>query len=207
MEERLTLKSKFLLSLVAAAAAALLPLAAAGQVAPEHHRSAERGAQTYKNEAFVGFGYTGLNQINQSRHGLIGGTVAYTRDLTRHFGVAANADYYKYSMSGSNPGTPSVTSITGGPEFKMALFGNIEGFAHILLGGEHTGGENVTPSVGFSAGYGGGLIYNRTQHWAVRLSGDRQSDSVSFANNSAQLGNSPHTHYNARMAIGVVYRF
>ncbi|WP_420236516.1 hypothetical protein ACOBR2_12880 [Telmatobacter bradus] len=201
------LKSKFLLLLVAAVPAALMPLTAAGQVAPEHHRTTERGAITYKYQAFAGLGYTGLNQVGQSRHGLYGGTLAVTRDVTRHFGVTANGDYYKPSLSSGNPGNPSVLSVTVGPEVKMALFGNMEGFAHILLGVEHTGGENMTPTASFSSGFGAGVIYNLSPHWATRLSGDRQSDSFSFRNNSTELGNSPHTHYNARMAVGVVYRF
>jgi hypothetical protein len=83
----------------------------------------------------------------------------------------------------------------------------MDGFAHVLLGAEHTGGEGMTPNVSFSGGYGGGLLYNLSQHWGLRASGDRMSDSFSLANNSSSLAYSPHSHYNARATVGVLYRF
>jgi len=201
------LKSKFLLSLVAVLSAALMPLAAAAQVAPERHPAAEHAAPTYKYQAFLGVGYTSLNQVNQSRYGLNGITGAVSRDFTRHVGVTVNADYYRWAFMSGNPGSPSVLSISAGPEFKATLIGNFDGFVNILVGAEHTGGESMTPSVSFSGGFGGGLVYNLGQRWAIRASGERMSDSFSLTGNSTQLGYSPHTHYNQRGAVGVVYRF
>ena len=199
------MKSKFLLSL--AAAAALMPLAAVGQVAPEKRPSVDRGAPAYKNEVFAGFAYTSLNQLNLSRYGLMGGKAAYTRDFTRHFGLTASGDYYRVATGTGNPGNPSVWSAAAGPEVRATLYGNVDGFLHILVGGEHTGGEGMTPDVSISLAYGGGLLYNLSQHWALRASGDRVMDRFSLSNNTPSLAYSPHIHYNARAAVGVVYRF
>jgi hypothetical protein len=207
MEERLKLNSKFLLTLAAAVPAALMPLAVAGQVAPERPVAPRSTTPSYKYEAYVGFAYSPINQVNQSRYGLYGGKAAFTREFGKYFGLTANGDYYKYATSSGNPGDPSVVSITAGPEFRATLMGNVDGFFHILLGGEHTGGEGMTPDVSFSSGLGGGLVYNTSRRWGIRLEGDRQSDSFTFSDNTAQLGNSPHTHWNGRASIGVVGRF
>ena len=202
--------SKILLS-IAAAAAALMPLAASGQVAPEKRPAIASSAPAYKYEAYAGFAYTSLNQVNQSRYGLMGGDLALTRDFGRHFGITANGAYFRVPSSSSNPGnpgSPTVISVAAGPEFRSTLYGNVDGFVHVLLGGEHTGGEGMTPTVSFSAGFGGGLLYNLSQRLALRVSGDRMSDSFTLTttNNNAD-GYSPHTHYNARATVGVVYRF
>jgi hypothetical protein len=205
-EERSILTSKFLLS-IAAAAAALMPLTAVGQVAPEHQPDANRKAPNYKYEAFAGFAYSNLDQVTQSRHGLMGAKIGVTREFGKHFGVTANGDYYRWATSSGNPGSPTVISITAGPELRSTLYGNVDGFIHVLLGGEHTGGVGVTPDISFSAGVGGGLLYNLSERLAIRVAGDRMSDSFSVINNSSSLGNSPHTHYNARATVGVQYRF
>jgi hypothetical protein len=203
------LKSKFQLLFFALVAAALMPLAVAGQVAPERPPSMG-GAPKYKWEAFALAGYTSLNQVNLSRYGLIGGRFGATRDFGKHFGLTAIGSYYKPPTgngSGGNPGDPSVYSALAGPEFRANLYGNFDGFLHGLLGIEHTGGEHMTPNISFAGGFGGGLVYNMSQHWALRASGDRVGAAFSLSNNSAQLGYSPHTHWNARGEFGVVYRF
>jgi hypothetical protein len=51
MEERLKLNSKFLLTLAAAVPAALMPLAVAGQVAPERPVAPRSTTPSYKYEA------------------------------------------------------------------------------------------------------------------------------------------------------------
>jgi hypothetical protein len=214
-EESLKLKRTLLFSILALVPAALMPLAAIGQVAPEATQGpADRVAPSYKYSAFVGFGYTSLNQVNQSRYGLMGAKVALTRDFGKHFGITANGDYYKYgtgsgnaSNGSGNPGNPSVISVLAGPEIHANLYGHMDGFVHALLGGEHTGGEGMTPNISFAGGAGGGLIYNLNRRFAVRASGDRVGASFSLNNNSPALGYSPHFHWNARAAVGVVYRF
>lgn len=198
--------SKILLS-IAAAVAVLTPLAAAGQVAPEKRPTVDKGGPSYKYEAYAGLAYSSLNQVNDSRYGLVGADLAITRDLAKYFGITANGAYFKYATGSGNPGTPSVWSLAAGPEFRATLYGNVDGFLHALVGAEHTGGEGMTPNVSMSGGFGGGLTYNLSQRWAMRASGDRMYDSFSLTGNSASLAYSPHTHYNARATIGVLYRF
>jgi hypothetical protein len=200
------LKSKFLFSILAAIPAVLMPLAATGQVAPERPR-ADRGAPVFKYEAFALAGYTSLNQVNQSRYGLIGGKFGVTRDFGRHFGITAMGDYYKPATGTGNPGDPSVYDALVGPEFRANLYGNFDVLVHGLMGVEHTGGEGVTPDISFAGGFGGGLVYNLSQRWAIRATGDRVGAAFSLTNNTPQLAYSPHLHWNARGEIGVVYRF
>ncbi len=203
------MKSKFLFSVLAAIPAALIPLAAAGQIAPERP-PAERGAPTFKYEAYALAGYTSLNQVNQSRYGLIGAKAGVTRDFGRHVGITGMGTYYKVSAgSGSpgNPGDPSIWSALAGPEFRANLYGNFDGFAHGLLGVEHTGGEGETPNISFAGGFGGGILYNMSQRWALRASGDKIAASFSVNNNTPQLAYSPHLHWDAQGEFGVVFRF
>ena len=87
------------------------------------------------------------------------------------------------------------------------IYGNFDGFLHGLLGVEHTGGEHITPNISFAGGFGGGLVYNMSQHWALRASGDRVGAAFSLSNNTPQLAYSPHLHWNARGEFGVVFRF
>jgi hypothetical protein len=202
------LKRTILLSILAAIAAALMPLAAASQVAPVRGpRSASQGESSYKYEIFAGYGYTSLNQVNGSRSGLQGGNVSVTRDWGKHFGITADGAYYKYPLVTGNPGEPSVDAVLFGPVVHAELFRNISGFAHGLLGGEHSGGESQTPNISFAGGFGGGLDYRLGPHLSLRASGDDIASSFSLIDNSKALGYSPHRHWNSRAAFGVVYRF
>ena len=203
------MKRTFLLSILAVIPAALLPLAATCQVAPAA-APAERGEVSYKYEVFAGYGYTSLNQVNQSRYGLMGEKVAVNRNFGKHFAVTATGSYYKYPTGKGgcgNPGNPSVYSGLAGPEFRANLYGRFDGMFHGLLGIEHTGGEGMTPTISFAGGFGGGIIYNLSQRFALRASGDRIGASFSLNNNTPALGYSPHLHWNARGEFGVIYRF
>ncbi len=203
------MKSKFQFSILAVIAAALMPLCGASQVAKER-APAQPGAPAFKWEAFAGAGYTSLNQVNLSRYGLIGGKVGVTRDWGKHFGITGLGAYYKPPTGkggGGNPGDPSVYSVLAGPEFRANLYGNFDGILHGLMGIEHTGGEHMTPNISFAGGFGGGIDYNMSQHWALRASGDRVGASFSLSNNTSQLAYSPHLHWNARGEFGVIYRF
>lgn len=209
IEECSQLKSKLLLLLLAGVAASWTPQFAAGQVAPEKPRSMG-GPPAYKWEAFGGFAYTSLNQVNLSRYGLMGARFGVTRDFSKHFGLTGLGGYWKPptgSGGGGNPGDPSVYSLLAGPEFRANLYGNFDGFVHGLLGVEHTGGEHMTPNLSFAGGFGGGMVYNMSPRWALRASGDRVGASFSLANNTSELGYSPHVHWNARGEVGVIYRF
>jgi hypothetical protein len=179
-----------------------------GQVSSSVGRgSADRDEATYKYEAFVGFGYTSLNQVNLSRSGLMGVNASLTRDWGKYFGVTADAAYYKYAIVSGNPGKPVVETVLFGPVIHANLYGKYDGFVHVLIGGEHSGGEQQTPNISFAGGFGGGLEYRMTPRLSVRASGDDMGASFSLTNNSSQLGYSPHRSWNPRATIGVVYRF
>ena len=186
--------------------AALMPLATIGQVAsaPESP-SAERTEPTYKNQVFAGFGYTSLNQVNQSRYGLEGVNLAYIRDFGQYFGLTADGVAYTRSVAAGNPGDPKVDALLLGPVLHAPLFGKISGFVHVLLGVEHTGGENQRPNISFAGGMGGGLDYRLTQRFFLRASGDDIASS--FTVNNPAPGDSPHERWNSRATIGVVYKF
>ena len=58
-----------LLSILAVSLLCCVPMIAAGQVAPEKPPK-DPSVPTYRNQAFIGWGYTSTNQVNQSRSGL-----------------------------------------------------------------------------------------------------------------------------------------
>jgi hypothetical protein len=208
IEESFKLKRTLLLSILAVIPAALMPLAAASQVAPSVEKgSVGGGDKTYNWEAFAGFGYTSLNQVNQSRSGLMGVNLSVTRDFGKYFGVTADGAYYKYAIVSGNPGAPTVDAVLFGPVVHAELYGKFSGFAHALMGGEHTGGESQTPNISFAGGVGGGLEYKLGPRLSLRASGDDIASSFSLINNSKALGYSPHLHWNSRAAFGAVYRF
>jgi len=207
-EESLTLKRTLLISLLALVPAVLMPLtAAAGKIAPERKHATEGEQPNYKYEVFAGFGYTSLNQVNNSRSGLMGADLSLTRDWGKYFGITADGAYYKYAYKTGNPGTPLVDRVLLGPVIHAQLLGRTGIFVHALLGGEHTGGESMTPNISFAGGVGGGLEYSLGKHLAVRAYGDYIASSFSLAGNSSSLGYSPHEHWNSSAAFGVVYKF
>jgi hypothetical protein len=207
-EESFKLKRKLLLSILAVVPAALMPLAATSQVAsPRESATVDQGEPNYRYEVFAGYGYTSLNQLNESRSGLQGVNVSITRDWGKYFGVTADGAYYKYAIVSGNPGHPSVDTVLFGPVFHANLYGRTSGFFHGLIGGEHTGGESMTPNISFAGGVGGGLEYKLSQHFALRASGDYIGASFSVSGNSANLGYSPHRTWDSRAAFGAVYRF
>jgi len=213
IEESLQLKRKLLLSILAMVPAALLPLTLAGQVAPAAESSADRPEATYKYAVYAGYAYTSLNQVNQSRYGLQGFNVSVTRDWAKYFGTMAEGSYFKYATSSGsstnpgNPGDPSVDTVLFGPVVHAPLFSKYSLFIDLLAGGEHTGGEGMTPKVSFAGGFGGGLEYKVRPRLSMRLGGERIGSAFSLNNNTPGLAYSPHLHWNARASVGVVYRF
>jgi hypothetical protein len=200
-----------LLSILAVVSVAFLPLAASSQIF--HHRKAERTEQaepSSKYEVYAGFGYTSLNQVNQSRFGLEGVDLSVTRNWGKHFGlIAEGAAYTATLQSGNpgNPGSPSVDAVLFGPVVRANLFKNTDGFFRVLLGGEHTAGENARPNVAFARGVGVGLEQHVSPHFAVRASGDDIATAFAAATPALPKEYSPHTRYNAHASVGVVYRF
>jgi hypothetical protein len=193
-----------------AAAAAVTALPAAGQVNPESKPAEGASSGPFRYTGYAGFAYTGINQINQSRYGLIGGKFSLTRNWGKYFGLSGVIDYYKppiRSSSPSNPGDPSVYTFMVAPEVHTNIYGNLSGLFFGEVGGEHTGGESMTPSISFAGGFGGGLEYSLFSRVAIRAEGDRVGASFSLINNTPELANSTHRTWNGRGSIGVVYHF
>ena len=201
------MKRTLLFLLLAVVPVVLMPLAAAAKIAPERKHATVEDQPSYKYEVFVGFGYTSLNQVNNSRSGLMGANLSLTRDWGKYFGITADGAYYKYAVKGGNPGTPSVETVLLGPVIHAQLYERVSVFVHALLGGEHTGGESMTPTISLAGGVGGGLEYRLSKHFAARASGDYTASSFSLAGNSPSLGYSPHEHWDSRAAAGIVYKF
>jgi len=210
------LKRMFLRTILAVVPALFLPLMAIGQGTPTA-AGPERGPVTYKYEAYAGFGYSSLNQVNESRFGLMGVDLSLTRDWGKYFGLSLMGNYYKPPLNigvnsggpgnNSNPGDPSIYELLAGPEIHAPIFERVSGFIHGVMGAEHTGGEDQTPNLSFAGGFGGGLTYNLGPRLAVRLSGDKIGAAFSLRNNTSELGYSPHRTWNSSGTIGLIYRF
>jgi len=201
-----------LLRISALVAAVLAPLAAAGQVNPEGAPSPAQGGATYKYEAYVGVAYSRIRQVPTSFSGLLGGKASLARDWGKYFQLMGSADYYTKGTGHSklpSPGHPTVYTFLVGPALHATLFEQLSGEIFAEVGGEHTGGENMSPNISFAGGFGGGLTYSLAHNFGVQLTGDRVGASFPLPNpaNSPQLGYSTHRTWNARGTIGVVYRF
>lgn len=197
------MKKSLLLSIVSAIAA-LMPAAAHSQMAKEKPPR-DTNEPTYKYEAFVGFGYTSLNQVSQSNSGLTGVSLSVTRDWGRYFGITAEGGHYQWTVTRSNPEAASVNQYLAGPVFHAPLYENVSIFVHGLLGTIHTGGVAIQPDYSFAGGIGLGLEYKLSPRLAVRAYGDDIGSS--FTVTPYQLGDSPHRRFNAHAAIGVSYKF
>jgi hypothetical protein len=198
------LKSKLLLSILAVAMAFVVPMAAVGQIAPEKPPKDVTGP-VYKYEAYVGYGYTSLNQVNLSRSGLQGVSASVTRYFGDHFGLKGDGGYYAWSVTSKNPGSPKVDMVMVGPVIRGNLFEKWSGYAEGLFGGIHTGGVSIQPDISFAGGFGVGVDYNRSPRWSIRAFGDDIGSSLTLQ--PFQPGYSSHMRWNARAGIGLVYHF
>ncbi len=198
------MKSKLQLSVLAAVLTVFIPMTALSQVAPDRVPKVPEGP-TYKYEAFVGWGYTSLNQVNQSRSGLQGVSGEVTRNFGDHIGLTLDGGHYAWGLTAANAGNPTVDLYLAGPTFRGDLYEKFSGFAHVLLGGAHTGGVTIQPNISFAGGAGIGVDYNRTARFSVRAFGDAIGSSFTLV--PYQTGDSPHMRWNARAGVGVVYHF
>jgi hypothetical protein len=185
--------------------ASLLPLTASCQIVLDKPPAAERTEKVYKNEVYAGYGYTSLNQVDQSRYGLQGVGASYSRDFGKYFGVTGEGTYYFKAVASGNPVNAKVVLGLGGPFIHVDLFDHLSGFLHVLIGGAHTGGASEYPNISFAGGVGGGMEYKLTPRISLRASGDDILSS--FAEDPNHLGFSPHRKGNPRAAFGAVYRF
>jgi len=204
IEESFNLKRKTLLSILAVVPAALMPLAASSQIAPQKP-PAQTTEPSYKYEAFVGWGYTSLNQVSQSKSGLQGISLSLTRDLGKYFGVTVDGGHYAWTVTQANPVSSSVDLYLAGPEVHAPLYERVSLFAHGLLGAAHTGGVSISPSHSFAGGVGLGLDYKLKSNFGLRAYGDDIGSS--FTLTPFQPGFSPHLRWNARASVGVTYKF
>jgi len=195
-----------LVSMIALVPGVMMPWAAAGQVAPDRAPRQESD-HPYKYLVYAGAAYTSLNQVNQSRYGLIGADLEVSREFGRFFPITADGSFYSQSVGTGNPGKPTVDAVLFGPELHGTIFERWTIFARALLGGEHTGGEGQTPNISFAGGGGGGVEYQVKPRWVIRLSGDDIAASFSVNNNTTALSYSPHTTRSSRASIGIGYRF
>jgi hypothetical protein len=198
------LKRKLLLSILAVIPAALMPLAANCQIAPEK-APAQTTEPLNKYEVFAGWGYTSINQVNQSRSGLQGVSLSLTRNWGKYFGVTADGGHYAWSVTSANTGNPTVDLYMVGPVLHAPLYDRVGIFVHALLGAAHTGGVSISPSQSFAGGVGLGVDYKLKPHLALRLYGDDIGSS--FTVTPYAPGDSPHMHWNARASLGVAYKF
>lgn len=196
------MKSTLLLSILAVASAISVPMAA--QVAPEKPPRDVTGPD-YKYEVYVGYGYTSLNQVNQSRSGLQGVSGSITRGFGDHFGLKVDGGHYAWPVTSSNVGNPTVDLFLAGPVLHGNLFEKWSAYAEGLIGGAHTGSVTIQPKVSFAGGFGIGVDYNKSARWSVRAFGDDIGSSFTLVPYTP--GDSPHMRWNARAGIGLVYHF
>lgn len=185
-------------------------MAAAAQVNSEAAQAPEPTAAPYKYEVYLGAAYSRIRQVPVSYSGLLGGKVSVGRDWGKYFQLLGSVDYYTVGTGHSglpNPGHPTMYTVLVGPAIHANLYGNLSGLIFAQLGGEHTGGENMTPSISVAGGFGGGLTYDLKRNLAVQLTADRVGASFSLPNSNSQVAYSSHKTWNARATIGVVYRF
>ena len=106
-------------------------------------------------------------------------------------------------LDAGNPGDPSVYTFMVAPEIHANLYEQLSGLFFAEVGGEHTGGEQMQPSISFAGGFGGGLEYALTSRIAIRAEGDRVAGSFTLTNDLPGYGYSTHRTWNARGTIGL----
>lgn len=198
------MKRKLLFGIWAVTAAMLMPVATNCQIAPERTSSQPTGPE-YKYRAFVGFGYTSLNQVSQSNNGLVGVSASLTRDWGKYFGITAEGGHYAWTITSANPESATVDLYLAGPEFHAPLYERLGIFVHGLIGAAHTGGVAIRPDQSFAGGIGMGLDYKLGPRLGMRVYGDDIGSA--FTLTPYQLGYSTHERFNAHASIGVTYAF
>jgi len=150
-----------------------------------------------------------------------------TRDWGRYFGITVDGGFYEHSV-----GTPAISNSTLKPTMEAVLAGpvlhanlskHLDGFIHVLLGGEHLGGINAYPGVSFAGGFGVGIDYKLRSRFSLRISGDDIASSFVAPrylpnplppNSPPPPGSctttsncSPHERRSSRAGVGLVYKF
>jgi hypothetical protein len=210
--------------ILAVVAVAFMPQTATGQKFHIFHRhrgaapATAQPASANKYEVFAGLGYTSLNNVNNSRNGLLGTSVSVTRDWGRYFGLTADGGFYQFTYNTPNPGNPTVEMFMLGPVVHAHMGGRVDAFAHALLGVEHISGQSSspglpysTPNISFAGGPGGGMDYRLSPRFSLRMAGDSIISSFAANTNLSACGGnagcSAHKTRSSRASIGLVYKF
>jgi opacity protein-like surface antigen len=115
-----------------------------------------------KAEAFVGYSYVDFNAAGTTTN-LNGGVGSVAYNFTKHIGAVGEVAGYDVS---AGSGGSAITYLFG-PKVSMHV-GKFVPFGQVLFGGIHaSGGGSSTDS--FAMTFGGGVDYNVTHHFAVRL--------------------------------------
>lgn len=194
--------------------------AAGAQAQSGNQPGTARSRDYYRGEAYFGISYARLSlQGFDTRQHSVGWGASVTRNFNRHFGVTAD-------FGGQyNPQCPEndlncfvellrATEIRSysSHQFMVGPRVNIpgerfSGFVHALFGGVRTHASVLTLATGvkreispgprFAMGFGGGMDWNLSDRFAVRLF---QVDYIPVKEN-------PQWRHNMRLQFGVVLRF
>lgn len=193
-----------MLAIAVTAAAACMPLNAFSQII-EEKPAAPQTESGPKYEVYAGWGYTSLNQVNQSRNGLQGVEVGATRDFGKHFGLTGMYGHYAWAITSSNTDNPSVDMFLAGPELHAPLYERWNAYARALFGAVHTGNVSIEPGASFAGGGGIGIEYQIRPRISLRLGGDNIGSA--FTATPYESGASTHTRWNAHAYLNVAYKF
>ena len=128
------------------------------------------------------------------------GSVAFKCD--RWFSAVGEVSgYHNGNVNGSGISASAVTYM-GGPKFSMRL-GPVTPFVQGLVGGIHGSAGGVSENV-LAAAYGGGLDWNVSKHFAVRLG--QFEDLYTQFNGAIGFGSGGGSQNSFRYSTGIVFK-
>ena len=159
-----------------------------------------------KIEAFGGYSFLRVNP-GYSAPGLNfnGGSGSLAYNLTSRFGIVGDFGGYHWSQTGADA---TVVTYMFGP--KVALrHGPFTPFVQALFGGAHLSGTcslngcgvGSTTQNAFAMALGGGLDWNATEHFGIRVV------QAEYLLTRFGVVNPTDTQNNARISTGVVFRW
>jgi opacity protein-like surface antigen len=179
------------------------------QSAPPQEKPEKRGSEKPRYELSAGYAYRSYYQSGASTMWLNGWYASATYNLWRWLGAEAEG-MGVYKDQGIILGKTRIYNFLVGP--KLYPFGHrkLTPFGHVLLGAARY--SNTVPPLGpygsvtrtataYAWEAGGGLDYDLSRHWGVRLI------QVDFGSANFFGGSSATTRGNKRIVVGIVYRF
>jgi opacity protein-like surface antigen len=156
-----------------------------------------------KVEIFGGYSYLHFdapgvpgNEIPPILANLNGGSASIAVNPMKYLGLVADFGGYAAGES-SDLGSAHLFTFLFGPKVAFRS-GPFTPFAQVLLGGAHLDISGVPNTFAWAAG--GGLDYNLSAHWGVRVV------QVEYLGTYFNDG-ATNTQHNIRASAGVVYRF